>query len=345
MTYNIKKYRQIKLFSALISFFIVALLGALISVYLYFRVQNKIVLFVLLALGSVVLFIFLFLFFTRKYRKRKSILKKMFPVEWELILNREVAYYSSLSKEEKQKFNNMVHIFLNEKIITGIDTDVDDKCRLLIASSAIIPVFKFPDWEYDNLVEILVYPKNFDENYQYVKNNNNKQILGLVTNIASTMILSKPALYHGFKDSADKLNVGFHEFIHAVDGGDGAIDGIPALLIKRDDIKEWLRIVKQESKRIEEGHSDINPYALTNNAEFFSVSSEYFFENPEAMSDKYPELYNILMKIFKQDTKSKLKSVIKSMFRPNGKKLGRNDPCPCGSGKKYKRCCLNNAVS
>ncbi|MBL4630419.1 MAG: SEC-C domain-containing protein [Paraglaciecola sp.] len=23
-------------------------------------------------------------------------------------------------------------------------------------------------------------------------------------------------------------------------------------------------------------------------------------------------------------------------------KLGRNDPCPCGSGKKYKRCCMNN---
>ena len=22
------------------------------------------------------------------------------------------------------------------------------------------------------------------------------------------------------------------------------------------------------------------------------------------------------------------------------KKLGRNDPCPCGSGKKYKQCCL-----
>lgn len=25
----------------------------------------------------------------------------------------------------------------------------------------------------------------------------------------------------------------------------------------------------------------------------------------------------------------------------NGKKIGRNDPCPCGSGKKYKHCCLN----
>ncbi len=22
-------------------------------------------------------------------------------------------------------------------------------------------------------------------------------------------------------------------------------------------------------------------------------------------------------------------------------KIGRNDPCPCGSGKKYKKCCLD----
>ncbi|MEL6572711.1 MAG: SEC-C metal-binding domain-containing protein [Pseudomonadota bacterium] len=23
-------------------------------------------------------------------------------------------------------------------------------------------------------------------------------------------------------------------------------------------------------------------------------------------------------------------------------KLGRNDPCPCGSGRRYKRCCLKS---
>jgi len=23
-----------------------------------------------------------------------------------------------------------------------------------------------------------------------------------------------------------------------------------------------------------------------------------------------------------------------------GQKIGRNDPCPCGSGKKYKKCCM-----
>jgi len=26
---------------------------------------------------------------------------------------------------------------------------------------------------------------------------------------------------------------------------------------------------------------------------------------------------------------------------PSNAKVGRNDPCPCGSGKKYKKCCLN----
>lgn len=25
-------------------------------------------------------------------------------------------------------------------------------------------------------------------------------------------------------------------------------------------------------------------------------------------------------------------------------KIGRNDPCPCGSGKKYKQCCMLNTI-
>ena len=26
------------------------------------------------------------------------------------------------------------------------------------------------------------------------------------------------------------------------------------------------------------------------------------------------------------------------------KKVGRNDPCPCGSGKKFKKCCENKMI-
>ena len=31
--------------------------------------------------------------------------------------------------------------------------------------------------------------------------------------------------------------------------------------------------------------------------------------------------------------------VKKKPVTKDGKKVGRNDPCPCGSGKKYKNCC------
>jgi uncharacterized protein len=31
--------------------------------------------------------------------------------------------------------------------------------------------------------------------------------------------------------------------------------------------------------------------------------------------------------------------------RRNGSKVGRNDPCPCGSGKKYKKCCGGATVN
>jgi preprotein translocase subunit SecA len=30
---------------------------------------------------------------------------------------------------------------------------------------------------------------------------------------------------------------------------------------------------------------------------------------------------------------------VKQAAKVDGKKVGRNDPCPCGSGKKYKHCC------
>ena len=32
-----------------------------------------------------------------------------------------------------------------------------------------------------------------------------------------------------------------------------------------------------------------------------------------------------------------------STYRREEPKVGRNDPCPCGSGKKYKKCCGKNA--
>jgi Mlc titration factor MtfA (ptsG expression regulator) len=66
-------------------------------------------------------------------------------------------------------------------------------------------------------------------------------------------------------------------------------------------VAPWLHIIKEEMSRIQQGRSDISPYALTSNAEFLAVVSEYFFDNPENFKIKHPNLYNYLITIFHQN--------------------------------------------
>ena len=49
--------------------------------------------------------------------------------------------------------------------------------------------------------------------------------------------------------------------------------------------------------------------------------------------------------IFSREKRDELYKEQKSShtYVREGKKIGRNDPCPCGSGKKYKNCCGRNA--
>ena len=56
--------------------------------------------------------------------------------------------------------------------------------------------------------------------------------------------------------------------------------------------------MQEEIKEIHDNNSDIDPYGTTNEAEFFAVVSEYFFERPALLKEKHPELYKQLVKIF-----------------------------------------------
>ena len=45
------------------------------------------------------------------------------------------------------------------------------------------------------------------------------------------------------------------------------------------------------------------------------------------------------LKVFNEPTEKINQSTLKEKFKNLGKKTSRNDPCPCGSGKKFKKCC------
>lgn len=284
---------------------------------------------------SLIIFLLICLLLYRWLRKNSGgwkVPKENFPAEWRNILIQEVSFYSSLDAEEKSRFEYKVQVFLLNCRITGIKTSVDETDRLLVASSAVIPIFNFDDWRYANIDEVLLYPSRFDEKFSM--DGPERDILGMVGNgyMEGKMILSKPALKYGFRNETDRKNTAIHEFVHLIDKTDGAVDGIPSLLLEKQYAIPWIDLINKKIDEIFEGQSDINPYGGTNRAEFFSVVSEYFFERPKLLSRNHPELYKLLEKVFKQDMASR------NLSRKR-MKIGRNSPCPCSSGLKFKKCC------
>ena len=89
---------------------------------------------------------------------------------------------------------------------------------------------------------------------------------------------------------------------------------------------------------IEACTSDINRYALTNEAEFFAVIAEYFFERPGVMQRKHPTLYEALERVFNQSLRVRADAFRRELSKGRPR-FGRNSPCPCGSGLKFKKCC------
>ena len=186
-----------------------------------------------------------------------------FPVSWSSILDRKVLYYHNLSAPDKIRFEKDVSRFLKNVRITGVNTEVDITDKLLVASSAVIPVFGFPGWDYTFLDEVLLYPGSFDR--EFTINSREETITGMVGSgtMEGKMILSKPSLHRGFENETDKQNVGVHEFIHLLDKEDGDIDGIPATLMDKKFSLPWLKLIREKTEAIIKGEKDINPYGAT----------------------------------------------------------------------------------
>lgn len=251
---------------------------------------------------SAVLLLIIFLSWLFWQSKKKKKIIQDFPPTFKAILAEKVSFYQSLNASDKTAFEKRMVQFLGRIRITGINTVVDDTDKVLVAASAIIPIFAFKNWEYNNLNEVLLYPDSFNEEFE-LETGKDRPVLGMVGNgpMQYVMILSQPSLRHGFINKTDKNNTAIHEFVHLIDKTDGDVDGVPENLLSKQYILPWINMMHQMVKEIIAGKSDINPYGATTQAEFFAVASEYFFERPDLLQYKHPELYNLLEKIFCQD--------------------------------------------
>jgi Mlc titration factor MtfA (ptsG expression regulator) len=274
----------------------------------------------------------------RRCLRRLGVAQNPFPLEWQAVLERRVRYYRALDDAEQKRFRQMVSVFLDEIRVTGVRTEVDDTVRVLVAASAIIPVFGFADWDYYRLGEVLVYPGSFDEHYRANKLTE-PNILGLtgLGYLRGVMILSKPDLLAGFADTPDSENVGIHEFAHLVEQQEVESGLPPEVPLKV--VQNWIAYVGRELAHPSHRRNGINDYAYKNEHEFFAVLSEYFFGSPESLRSRNPALYDLLRQLFHQDP-----ARLTSHLRDARTRIRQHDPCPCGSGKLFKACCLHPAV-
>lgn len=231
----------------------------------------------------------------RRARRRRRLLATPFPARFRTFLEERCDPYVRLAAPLRARFEDDVRLFVAEKRITGVEMEVDDELRLLVAASAVTLSVGWPDYEWDQLAEVLVYPQDFDRDYQFGADELSGQ-----THPWGTVILSAPSLEESFDDPDDAYHVGLHEFAHLLDLEEGHFAGIPRGLADAE-TRAWAEVVERERGRLERGRSVLDAYGAEDGVEFFAVAVEAFFEPALEVRRRHGELYALLSRFFAQD--------------------------------------------
>jgi len=233
--------------------------------------------------------------FGRKARRRCAALATPFPNAWRETLLRAFDHFERLDPAWRARFEQDVRLFLLEKRITGIGVEVTEELRLLVAASAATLSVGWPDYEWDQLSEVLLYPDDFDRDYRF----GGAERAG-EAHPWGTVILSVPALLDSFEYPDDAFHVGIHEFAHLLDVSQTHFDGIPAGLGGQG-ARQWVTLAEKEMERLRHGRSVFDDYGAHDPVEFWAVAVEAFFEVPQLVRRRHRESYALLSGYFGQD--------------------------------------------
>ena len=264
----------------------------------------------------------------RRWRRGRLARREM-PSEWLALLDRHVTFFRALPEDLRATFLRRLKVFVWEKhFIPAGGMEITDEVRVVIAAAAVRLVLHLDLTYYDRLTEIVVYP------HAYRHRDTDGVILG-EAHTWGTVVLSWPAVRAGLANPHDGHDTATHEFAHVLDVADGAFDGAPQLR-SGEDYRPWAEVMSTHYERLLARRgavsSVLRDYGGTHPAEFFAVATEAFFEKLGQLDDKTPELYEELRRFYGFDPASDGRDGV-----PSGAAIGRNGPCPCGSGKRYKR--------
>jgi Mlc titration factor MtfA (ptsG expression regulator) len=252
----------------------------------------------------------------RRQRRREAIRARPFPAGWREALVRKFPLFSRLTEADRHELEGHILVFLEEKTFEGCGGfEMTDEARVLIAAQACLLLLHRHTECYPKLRTILVYPDTYVAKTRWNEKDedsdrDSRARLGESWD-RGVVVLAWSSAVAGAANIHDGQNVVFHEFAHQLDQEDGAADGLPPLECEGAKAcyfryGAWARVLGAEfealRRRSEKGRKTVlDQYGATNAAEFFAVATECFFEKPQQMKKKHPELYEELKEFYRQD--------------------------------------------
>lgn len=227
---------------------------------------------------------------------------------WESLLQ-DHPILDGLVEEERGRLRSLATIFLHEKSFEGADgLELTEIIRDVISVQACLPILNLGMEWYENWKAVVVLPDVF------VGEHTELDIAGVAhewTEDKSGESWDAGPVVLSWKDVeasgwGDGYNVVIHEAAHRLDLLDGEVNGRPALhegMSPREWLDVFLRAFEDLSRRASgrRRRLRIDPYAVEDDAEFFAVTSEYFFEQPEVLRSEYPDVYRLCCAFYRQD--------------------------------------------
>jgi len=240
-----------------------------------------------------------------KRRRRRRILAEDVSRSWEAWLAEDVPFFERIPHRKRRDLIDVARILMAEKHWEGCDgLQLTDRIRLCIAAQAALLILRIDHDYYRTVKTILVYPSTYVVPRADGPVVRETPVHGQAVH-GGPVILSWDAAAGGAMNPDDGLNVVFHEFAHALDLLDGLADGTPPLG-SRDEFDAWVRDMTEHYEdlvgKVQAGRrSTLQAYGATNPAEFFAVATEAFFEKPQSLRRKLPDLYDRLHEFYRQD--------------------------------------------
>jgi Mlc titration factor MtfA (ptsG expression regulator) len=250
--------------------------------------------------------------------RRAEARKRPFPPEWAAVLRANVAHYGVLDAAERAELHATMQVFLEEKHWEGCGgLALTDEIRVTIAAQACLLQLGLPQDYYRNVESILVYPSTvvpprrppgFFERVD-APLARDVPVIGQAF-ARGPVILVWDAVLHGARHPEQGHNVVYHEFAHKLDMLDGIADGTPPFA-DREQLADWVAVCSREFLRLrslsEQGRETfLDAYGAQDEAEFFAVATEAFFDRPVALRRHLPDLYRVLGAFYRQDPAGRL---------------------------------------